>query len=266
MITEILESLKRAHQTIRSNPVLVWFPPLFSLTLAVLLVLCFVVLLQLLPDFGSAGLRSGTLPTGSLLLLVVIGGVAAVAAVNAGTMHQQSLAVKGEAVDTGHFLSGAQRLFWRILAGSLLGYLWYGALTLALGWPIFVDLVQAGTIGGTVTVLSNAQIEAIVRLHAGRLVWGGLLVLQSAVLLSMWPRALASGELSLWPALRLGLAFAFRRFFAIGGVLFLLWGGNLLISIIFGEALWPITAVASHIAGVYVSVGLMHYYDHGGIA
>jgi len=266
MVSEILASFRQAHQTIRSNLVLVWFPPLFSLTLAVLLVLFAVVILQLLPDFGTGALLAYAIPTGSILIFVVIGTIVAVAAVNAGTMYQQALAVKGEMVDAGHFLFGAKKLLWRILAGSLLGYLWYGALTLALGWPFFVDFVRAATIGGAYTALPNEQIEAIVLAHAGRLTAGGLLIVLSAVLLSMWARALAYGDLSLSQALRRGLSFAFRRFLFIGGVMLLQWSGNLLFSELMGDVLWLVTALATHVGSVYVSVALMQYYGRGEFA
>ncbi len=98
--------------------------------------------------------------------------------------------------------------------------------------------------------------------YVWRMAGGIFFFIISTILLSMWVRALALGDLGLWPALVRGVRFAAANFVVVGGVFMLQWSGNLLLSQLLGDALWFVTAIGTHVASVYVSVALMHYYDH----
>lgn len=261
MIASVATSFRQAHQTIRNNLVLVWFPPIFGTAMSAVVLLMVVLLLQIVSIDAGAALPD-ILTAGSAMLFVTACTVLVLAGVNAGSMYWQAQAVRGTRVDTGHFLYGVRHLLVRVLAGSILSYLWYAAIIIGLGWPLLVDYAQAITAGETITALSSQEVSALFMVYVWRVAGGIFFFIISTILLSMWVRALALGDLGLWPALVRGVRFAAANFVVVGGVFMLQWSGNLLLSQLLGDALWLVTAIGTHVASVYVSVALMHYYDH----
>ena len=225
-------------------------------------VLLLVVLLLQIASIDAGAALPDMLTAGSAMLFVTACTVMVLAGVNAGSMYWQAQAVRGARVDTGHFLYGVRHLLVRVLAGSILSYLWYAAIIIGLGWPLLVDYAQLITMGETITVLSNRQVQTLFMAHAWRVAGVGFFLIISTILLSMWARAVALGDLGLWPAMARGVRFAAANFMVVGGVFMLQWSGNLLLSQLLGDVLWLVTAIGTHVASVYVSVALMHYYDH----
>jgi len=248
----IKNCLTKAHQTISSNLVVLWFPPLFNTAMAVLVLLFAVVLL---PD-----MTLGTVPWAGAMFVLAILAVAAVAAVNAGTMYLQGQAALGEKVDTGYFFLGIRRLFAKVLGGSLFSYSWYALLVIGLGWPVFAGLGRLQLPGAPLAEFPLAELELLLRAHSSRVSAGTLLLISSVILLSMWPRILALRDLDLKQAMLSGVSFAFTNFLFLGGVFFLQWSTNLALQRGLGPVFWLGAVVLTHTLSVYVSLVLMHFY------
>jgi len=252
--------LVKAHQTISGNLVVLWFPPLFSTAMAVIVLLVMIILLPAMPVQGGMGLPLGTLPWAGTMLVLAMASVAVLAAVNAGTMYLQGQAALGERVDTGHFFLGIRKLFAKFIGGSLINYLCYALFIIGFGWPIFAELGKLQVPGVPLADFPLAQLEQLLYAHGSRLSAGTLILASMVVLLSMWPRVLALGELSLRQALQVGVSFAGTNFLFLGAVFFLQWSGNIALQRGVGPVFWLGALVATHTLSVYVSVSLMHYY------
>lgn len=248
----IKNCLTKAHQTISGNLVVLWFPPLFSTAMAVLVLLFVVVVLPAMP--------LGTVPWAGAMFVLAMAVVAVLAAVNAGTMYLQGQAALGEKVDTGYFFLGIRRLFAKVLGGSLFSYSWYALLIIGFGWPVFAGLGKLQLPGVPLVEFPLAELELLFRAHSSRISTGTLLLITSVVLLSMWPRVLVLRDLDLKQALLSGVSFSFTNSLFLGAVFFLQWSVNIALQRGLGPVFWLGTIVLTHTLSVYVSVVLMHYY------
>lgn len=256
----IKDCLARAHQTISSNLVVLWFPPLFSTAMAVLVLLLTIIMLPAIPAQGSIGMPLGTVPWAGAMLVLAMASVAVLAAVNAGTMYLQGRAALGEKVDTGYFFLGIRRLMTKVLGGSLLNYSWYALLIIGFGWPILAGLGRLQAPGVTLADFPLAELELLILTYSSRVSTGTLLLITSVVLLSMWPRVLVLRDLGLKQALFSGVSFSFTNFLVVSAAFLLQWSINVALQRVFGPVFWLGSIVLTHALSVYVSVALMHYY------
>lgn len=269
MIDALLNSVRRAHESIKNNLVVVWFPPLFGtamfvlfMLLAVLLILPIVPGILSNPDPNTWAMPEIAEAVGTRALLLFALAIPLIVITNAGTLNMQARIAEGEAVDTSHFFEGIKRFGVRLAAGSLVAFVIYAAiflLTFGVMLSGLVGFMLESGVGGDIPeqVLYETLMKGL-----PMLLLGATMFIVASVLLSMWSRVLTLKNLSLWGALLAGGKFALRNFWAIVLLFFGQWMVTTLLHRLLGDVgiMSLITLALNYAIRVYAGVALMHYY------
>jgi hypothetical protein len=271
MIEALFACVLRAHKTVRGNLVAVWFPALFGVaTFVVFLLLAVVLILPIVPDIltrpnPAAALASPAVVRALFPRILFLAALALplLLITDAGTLYIQAQAVRGQAVDTGHFFLGMRKLSWRLLAGRAIEWLLYGLLFA----PLFVSLVRqaielAGPERAPMLTADHLAFRALMQLLP-LAVFTGVMYVAVGVLLSMWARVLALRELPILRSLIAGATFARAHFFSILLVFIGQWILASLLQRVLGqgELAGMIGLALGYIVRVYAGLTLMHLYE-----
>lgn len=270
MIEALFVCVLRAHRTMRTHPVAVWFPALFSVAMFVVFLLIAVVLiLPIVPDIltqpNPATLASPAVVLALFprILLLIALAVPLVLITDAGTLYIQAQAVRGQDVDTSHFFLGMRKLSWRLLAGRVIEWTLY----LLLSVPLLVSVVlRVVKLIGPEGPMMLAPEEPVFRAFMDFLplvVLTGVIYVAVGVLMSMWARVLALREVTMFRALIAGASFARAHFFSILLVFIGQWVLASLLQRVLGEGelAGMIGLALGYILRVYAGMTLMHLYE-----
>ncbi len=269
MTEALIACVLRAHKTVRTHMVAVWFPALFSVTMFVLFLLAAVILiLPIVPDIFTrppAALASPAVLRALFprILLLLALAVPLTVVTDAGTLYIQAQAVKGQPVDTGHFYLGIRKLSWCLVAGRVIEILIY----LLLFAPMLVTMARrvlelAGPEGQLLLVPEEPIFRAFMDLLPLVLL-SVLLYVAAGVLMGMWTRVLALRELPILRALLAGIAFASAHFFAILLVFIGQWVLGTLLARLLGQGELGVLIGQglAYLLRVYAGMTLMHFYE-----
>lgn len=270
MIEALVACILRAHKTMRTHMVAVWFPALFSVAMFVVFLLSAVILiLPIVPDLLTAP-NPAVLASPDVLralsprvLLLIALAVPLFVITDAGSLYIQAQAVRGQAVDTGHFFLGIRKLSWRVFAGKTIEMLLYVLLFAPLLTLMVGRVLQlAGPEGQLMLAPEEPIFRAFMDLMPVALL-SGLMYVAAGVLMSMWSRLLALRELRLFRALIAGLVFARAHFFAILLVFIGQWVFGTLLQRLLGQGeLGSLIGIGmGYLLRVYASMTLMHFYE-----
>jgi hypothetical protein len=256
--------LRRAHQTIKDSPVVLWFPVLFSLTLGVFYVVLFMALMSpYLPGFSEvdALLFSQEMigaALGSVLVLLVVGVIASLVSMT-GTLGLQARAVRGESVETGDFFLAVRRFLLPVAGGQTVTMLAY-ALPVIVLVSMFLTGPYLAQFDGQ--PLTEADFFNVMERMMPAFVLAMVFVTAVSVFFSMWPKLLALGPLPLGRSLVDGLRFVVRNFWNVLFILGAGWLATLLSRMLLeGSAFGSLLNLAlAFFIRSYVSLALMHLY------
>ena len=189
MLEQVRRSLSDAWNVLKHNWVVLWFPLLVTLGMALLLIMVFAILMQ--------GASAGELMSGGVVAVIVGVAVGAVVAAGQGEMYRG--ATSGERVTTNHFSTGVRRFWSRFLGGILLLIV----IGLVIGVIFMSGLIQQ--VGYIVALLGtgvNTTKLLLSTLHQTPLALVGIIIFTVIkFFLSMWPVILVVEDVGLWEAL-----------------------------------------------------------------
>lgn len=254
----------RAHKAIRSNPLVLWFPMLFSVTAGVFYILFFFILMSpYLPGIGKvdALLFSQEMMELALGRILALGFVAVVLLIimTAGTLGLQAGAVRGDSLETGDYFRSVRRFFLPVLGGQIVTTLAY-ALPIAVLAVLFVTGPFFANFEGT--YLSEADLTEVLGSMAPAFLLASLAFAVLAVFFSMWPKIVALEQRSLFRALAEGIKFVWGNL----GVIVMIVGGGWLITffirlLLEGSAFGSLLQLGLGFAvRSYVAIALMNLY------
>lgn len=269
MIEDLLNSVRRAHESIRSNLVVVWFPPLFGTAMFVLFMLVAVVLILPIvpgilnnPDPAAWATPEIVEAVGTRALLLLALAIPLIVVTNAGTLNLQARIALGEPVDTSHFFVGIKRFGLRLAVGNIAAFVVY-AMVFFLTFGVMLSGIMRSLMEAGIGVEVPEQViyEAMMR-GLPMLLLGAAIFIVVSVLLSMWSRVLALRDMPILGALLAGAKFAFRHFWAIALLFLGQWVATSLMQRLLGDVglMSLVTLALTYVIRVYASVTLMHFY------
>jgi hypothetical protein len=197
-LQEVWQSFADGWRTLHRNWILVWFPFLIVLGLALLLIMIVVGMalssggLRHLSDLDRLYWSEAVLLIRRFAFLAVLVFLAAMA-VLAGQANMYACASAGEPATIGHFFDGIRRMYWRFLGGNLL---------LAAAGFVFTVIFFGGLMQQLWFHLqSNPRLDmgalfAWALSTAPLAIAGWVLFLVAGILLSMWTKLVAIEDLS----------------------------------------------------------------------